>query len=136
MGAADGAFERTRLAFQRHAVGEWTMPPKVYLDSPPNGDFRAMPARGEGFALLKWVTSFPRNSERGLPVVTGALLLDASGHIEHAVHMIDDGDLPRMSQQAVVISGTSAVASISGKRTSAAGSAASITKPAAANNAE
>jgi ornithine cyclodeaminase/alanine dehydrogenase-like protein (mu-crystallin family) len=69
------AIERTRLAFERHAAGEWAMPPKVYLDSPPNGDFRAMPARGEGFALLKWVTSFPRNSERGLPAVTGALLL-------------------------------------------------------------
>ena len=55
------------------------MPPKVYLDSPPNGDFRAMPARGDGFALLKWVTSFPRNSERGLPVVTGALLLSDAG---------------------------------------------------------
>ena len=53
------AIERTRLAFERHAVGEWAMPPKVYLDSPPNGDFRAMPARGDGFALLKWVTSFP-----------------------------------------------------------------------------
>jgi len=73
------AIERTRLAFQRHAVGEWAMPPKVYLDSPPNGDFRAMPARGEGFALLKWVTSFPHNSERGLPVVTGALLLSDAG---------------------------------------------------------
>ena len=73
------AIERTRLAFERHARGEWAMPPKVYLDSPPNGDFRAMPARGEGFALLKWVTSFPRNTERGLPVVTGALLLSDAG---------------------------------------------------------
>jgi alanine dehydrogenase len=73
------AIERTRLAFERHAAGEWAMPPKVYLDSPPNGDFRAMPARGEGFALLKWVTSFPHNSERGLPVVTGALLLSDAG---------------------------------------------------------
>jgi alanine dehydrogenase len=73
------AIERTRLAFERHASGEWTMPPKVYLDSPPYGDFRAMPARGEGFALLKWVTSFPANSERGLPVVTGALLLSDAG---------------------------------------------------------
>jgi ornithine cyclodeaminase/alanine dehydrogenase-like protein (mu-crystallin family) len=73
------AIERTRLAFQRHASGEWTMPPKVYLDSPPGGDFRAMPARGDGFALLKWVTSFPGNSERGLPVVTGALLLSDAG---------------------------------------------------------
>ncbi|MEK6273006.1 MAG: ornithine cyclodeaminase family protein [Actinomycetota bacterium] len=73
------AIERTRLAFERHAGGEWAMPPKVYLDSPPNGDFRAMPARGDGFALLKWVTSFPHNSERGLPVVTGALLLSDAG---------------------------------------------------------
>ena len=70
-----GAIDRTRLAFERHAAGEWEMPAKVYLDSPPNGDFRAMPARGDGFALLKWVTSFPRNRERGLPVVAGALLL-------------------------------------------------------------
>ena len=34
------------------------MPAKVYLDSPP-GDFRAMPARGDGLAIVKWVTSFP-----------------------------------------------------------------------------
>ena len=73
------AIDRTRLAFDRYAGGAWEMPPKVYLDSPPNGDFRAMPARGEGFALLKWVTSFPHNSERGLPVVTGALLLSDAG---------------------------------------------------------
>jgi ornithine cyclodeaminase/alanine dehydrogenase-like protein (mu-crystallin family) len=73
------AIERTRMAFERHASGEWTMPAKVYLDSPPHGDFRAMPARGEGFALLKWVTSFPGNPERGLPVVTGALLLSDAG---------------------------------------------------------
>ena len=73
------AIERTQLAFERYARGEWAMPPKVYLDSPPNGDFRAMPALGEGFALLKWVTSFPHNSERGLPAVTGALLLSDAG---------------------------------------------------------
>ena len=69
------AIDRVRDAFAAHARGEWTMPPKVYLDSPPHGDFRAMPAKGDGFAMLKWVTSFPGNSGRGLPVVTGALLL-------------------------------------------------------------
>jgi alanine dehydrogenase len=72
---ATEAIERTREAFEKHAAGEWEMPPKVYLDSPPHGDFRAMPARGDGLALLKWVTSFPGNPERGLPVVTGAVLL-------------------------------------------------------------
>ena len=72
------AIERTRLGFERHASGEWEMPAKVYLDSPPHGDFRAMPARGDKFALLKWVTSFPRNPGLGLPVVTGALLLSSA----------------------------------------------------------
>ncbi len=80
------AVERTRHAFERYARGEWAMPAKVYLDSPPYGDFRAMPARGDGFALLKWVTSFPGNSERGLPVVRGAVMLsDAETGQELAV---------------------------------------------------
>jgi ornithine cyclodeaminase/alanine dehydrogenase-like protein (mu-crystallin family) len=73
------AVERTRIAFERHAAGEWVMPAKVYLDSPPGGDFRAMPARGDGIALLKWVTSFPRNTERGLPVVRGVIVLSDAG---------------------------------------------------------
>src|ERR671919_1525455 len=72
------AIERTRDAFERHARGEWVMPAKVYVPAPPAGDFRAMPATGAGFALLKWVTSFPHNPERGLPVVTGALLLSSA----------------------------------------------------------
>ena len=72
------AVERTREAFERHAAGEWWMPAKIYLDAPPHGDFRAMPARGDGLAILKWVTSFPRNPERGLPVVTGALLVSSA----------------------------------------------------------
>ena len=42
------AIERVRDGFVRYASGEWTMPPKVYLEAPPNGDFRAMPARGSG----------------------------------------------------------------------------------------
>jgi len=71
------AVERTRDAFLRHAAGEWEMPPKLYVDAPPNGDFRAMPARGGGLAIVKWVTSFPGNPARGLPVVTGALLVSS-----------------------------------------------------------
>jgi len=41
----------------------------------PAGDFRAMPALGAGHALLKWVTSFPGNPARGLPTVTGIVVL-------------------------------------------------------------
>jgi len=54
------------------------MPAKVYLDSPPFGDFRAMPARGAGLAVLKWVTSFPANPERGLPTVTGVICVSSA----------------------------------------------------------
>ncbi len=69
------AVEAVRDAFVAYARGEWTMPPKVYVPAYPAGDFRAMPALGGGFAALKWVTSFPGNPERGLPTVTGLVLL-------------------------------------------------------------
>jgi ornithine cyclodeaminase/alanine dehydrogenase-like protein (mu-crystallin family) len=83
---AKTAIDRTREAFERYGRGEWSMPAKVYLDSPPYGDFRAMPALGDGLALLKWVTSFPGNSARGLPVVRGEVLLsDAETGEELAV---------------------------------------------------
>jgi alanine dehydrogenase len=71
----DLAIERVREAFRRHHSGEWTMPSKVYLPSPPHGDFRAMPARGGGLALLKWITSFPGNPAHGLPTVNGLICL-------------------------------------------------------------
>ena len=75
---AEVAVAQTRESFLRHAAGEWTMPAKTYVDAPPAGDFRAMPARGGGLAILKWVTSFPGNPARGLPVVTGALLVSSA----------------------------------------------------------
>jgi alanine dehydrogenase len=72
------AIERVREGFVEYAGGEWQMPPKIYLDAPPNGDFRAMPARGAGLAILKWVTSFPRNAEAGLPVVMGMICVSSA----------------------------------------------------------
>ena len=69
------AVDRVRDAFVSFGRGEWQMPAKVYLPSPPHGDFRAMPVRGEGLAILKWVTSFPVNPRRGLPTVTGVVLV-------------------------------------------------------------
>src|SRR4249920_556162 len=69
------AYDAVGDAFVAYARGEWTMPPKVYVTNYPAGDFRAMPAIGGGYALLKWVTSFPGNPARGLPTVTGLVLL-------------------------------------------------------------
>jgi alanine dehydrogenase len=69
------AYDAVREAFVAHARGEWTMQPKLYVTNYPAGDFRAMPALGGGHALLKWVTSFPGNPAKGLPTVTGLVLL-------------------------------------------------------------
>jgi alanine dehydrogenase len=82
----DRAFEAVRAAFLAYNRGEWSMPPKIYVPAYPAGDFRAMPVLGAGHAALKWVTSFPGNPERGLPTVTGLVLLsDASNGSLRAV---------------------------------------------------
>lgn len=70
------AIEVVREAFVRHHAGEWTMPAKVYLEVDGAGDFRAMPALGGGFAMLKWISSFPGNpAAHGLPTVMGVVCL-------------------------------------------------------------
>ena len=69
------AYDAVRAAFEAHARGTWSMPSKTYVTNYPAGDFRAMPAIGDGHAVLKWVTSFPGNPPKGLPTVTGLVLL-------------------------------------------------------------
>jgi alanine dehydrogenase len=84
--SSDRAVDVVRDAFVAYARGEWSMPSKVYVPAYPAGDFRAMPALGGGFAVLKWVTSFPGNPELGLPTVTGLVLLsDATNGMPVAV---------------------------------------------------
>jgi alanine dehydrogenase len=72
------AIERVRDGFVEYASGTWQMPAKTYLDASPHGDFRAMPAKGAGLAILKWVTSFPRNPEAGRPVVMGMICVSSA----------------------------------------------------------
>jgi ornithine cyclodeaminase/alanine dehydrogenase-like protein (mu-crystallin family) len=95
-----GAIDRVADAFVRHRRGEWVMPSKVYLASPPGGDFRAMPARGGDLALLKWVTSFPGNPSLGLPTVTGLVCLSdaATGSL---VALMDAGAVTALRTGAV-----------------------------------
>ena len=69
------ALDAVRDAFIAHARGEWEMPSKVYVTNYPAGDFRAMPALGGGYALLKWISSFPGNPRNGLPTVNGTVLI-------------------------------------------------------------
>jgi alanine dehydrogenase len=98
------AIDRIRDAFIRHHTGEWVMPAKVYLQAPDGpGDFRAMPARGGGLAILKWITSFPGNGAKGLPVVMGLVCVsDAS----------DGRPLALIDARAVTMLRTGAVAAV------------------------
>jgi ornithine cyclodeaminase/alanine dehydrogenase-like protein (mu-crystallin family) len=73
------AIDEVRRGFVEYGSGGWEMPAKTYLAADaPGGDFRAMPARGGGLAILKWVTSFTENPAHGLPVVMGAIVVSSS----------------------------------------------------------
>jgi ornithine cyclodeaminase/alanine dehydrogenase-like protein (mu-crystallin family) len=103
------AIQRVREGLVRFHAGQWAMPPKIYLESPPFGDFRAMPARGDGLALLKWVTSFPHNPSRGLPTVTGVVCLsDASDG--RPLMLIDARSVTALRTGAVAAVATAALA--------------------------
>ena len=97
------AIERVRDGFVEYAGNEWQMPPKVYLDASPNGDFRAMPAKGAGLAILKWVTSFPGNPQAGLPVVLGMICVSSA---------VDGEPLALVDVRAVTALRTGAVAAV------------------------
>jgi alanine dehydrogenase len=103
------AIAEVREAFLRFRAGDWVMPAKVYLQSPPHGDFRAMPARGNGLALLKWITSFPGNPERGLPTVNGVICLsDATTGLP--LMLLDARAVTALRTGAVAAVGTAALA--------------------------
>jgi len=103
------AIERVRDGFLRHHRGEWTMPPKVYLDCAPDGDFRAMPARGGDHALLKWITSFPGNPARGLPTVMGVVCL-SDARTGEPLALLDAGSVTALRTGAVAAVAAQALA--------------------------
>jgi ornithine cyclodeaminase/alanine dehydrogenase-like protein (mu-crystallin family) len=115
------AIERVRSAFLAFQRGDWTMPAKVYLDSPPFGDFRAMPALGGGLALLKWVSSFPGNPARGLPTVTGVICLSDAATGE-PLFLLDARSVTALRTGAVAAVATQALARDDGRTVGIVGS--------------
>jgi ornithine cyclodeaminase/alanine dehydrogenase-like protein (mu-crystallin family) len=103
------AIAQVREALLQFHAGAWAIPPKLYLDSPPFGDFRAMPARGDGLALLKWVTSFPGNPGRGLPTVTGVICLSDASNGEPLM-LLDARSVTALRTGAVAAVATEALA--------------------------
>jgi ornithine cyclodeaminase/alanine dehydrogenase-like protein (mu-crystallin family) len=111
------AIEHVRAAFAAHHAGEWTMPSKIYLEAPPHGDFRAMPALGGGFAMLKWISSFPGNpAAHGLPTVMGVVCLSDAATSEprmlldaRAVTALRTGAVAAVAAQALAREGAKSV---------------------------
>jgi alanine dehydrogenase len=107
--SAHAAIDAVREAFLRHYRGEWVMPPKVYLDSPGFGDFRAMPARGDGIAILKWISSFPGNIRRGLPAVMGMVCV-SDAQTSEPLALLDAGAVTALRTGAVAAVAAQALA--------------------------
>src|SRR3954451_22809651 len=104
------AIARVREAFLKHHAGEWRMPPKVYLESPPHGDFRAMPALGGELAMLKWISSFPPNpAEHGLPAVIGLVVL-SDARTSEPLALLDAGAVTALRTGAVAAVAADALA--------------------------
>lgn len=66
------------IAFREHAEGRVEMPPKPGIHPRPDAFIHAMPAYIPALksAGIKWVGGFPENSKRGLPYITGLIILN------------------------------------------------------------
>ena len=66
------------IAFREHGEGHVEMPPKPGVHSRPDAFIHAMPAYIPALRAIgmKWVSGYPANQARGLPYITGLLILN------------------------------------------------------------
>ncbi len=66
------------VAFHEHGLGHAEMPPKPGVHSRPDAFIHAMPAYIPALHAIgmKWVSGYPGNQQRGLPYITGLLILN------------------------------------------------------------
>jgi ornithine cyclodeaminase/alanine dehydrogenase-like protein (mu-crystallin family) len=64
--------------FREKGEGRVEMPPKIGIHTMPDAFIHAMPASipAQKAAGIKWIGGFPDNSRRGLPYITGLLILN------------------------------------------------------------
>ncbi len=68
-------------AFAAKGRGEVEMPPKPGIHPRPDAFIHAMPAfiRSKDIAGIKWVAGYPENARRGLPYISGLIVLNDAG---------------------------------------------------------
>lgn len=66
------------VAFRQHGEGKVEMPPKPGVHSRPDAFIHAMPCYIPGPEAIgvKWVAGYPDNPQRGLPYISGLLVLN------------------------------------------------------------
>jgi len=66
------------LTYREMARGDVELPPKIGIHTRPDSFIHAMPAylRNADVAVLKWVSGYPANPSRGLPYITGVLIIN------------------------------------------------------------
>ena len=66
------------VAFHEHGLGHVEMPPKPGVHSRPEAFIHAMPAHIPALHAIgvKWLSAYPANQARGLPYITGLLILN------------------------------------------------------------
>lgn len=66
------------IAFREHGHGRIEMPPKPGVHTQPDAFIHAMPAYIPALHSvgMKWVSGYPDNYKRGLPYITGLLILN------------------------------------------------------------
>lgn len=70
--------QAVETAFREHGLGRTEMPPKPGVHSQPEAFIHAMPAYIPALHSIgvKWVSGYPDNHRRGLPYITGLLILN------------------------------------------------------------
>lgn len=74
-----------RSVYEAHAQGKTVNPPSHFLRFPsqPMNRIIALPAyleAGDGVAGIKWIASFPKNIEKGIPRASATLILNEMGN--------------------------------------------------------
>jgi ornithine cyclodeaminase/alanine dehydrogenase len=69
--------EALDTVFRLRGSGKTEMPPKMGVHTAPNAFIHAMPASVQGVATgMKWVSGYPTNIAKGMPYITGLLILN------------------------------------------------------------